>query len=339
MGNINFDQPSAGTVSSDAEALSVTNTGSGAGVRGTRSESHGLLAGKDPLFHGAVGVYGESLQNGVFGRTASSRPADHAVYGQNDGAGHGVTGVNTQNGSTGFLAGREPKSGLAVGVLGRSDFEGVIGIGGTSGVSGGGIGTGTGVSGDSERGTGVQGFSHSSGGMGFLAGTDTTFQQHAGVYGESDQQGVMGLTTSAVGTGVFGGTTIRRSGGGIGGSCIGVRGETFNSPGVGVQGQSFGTGLAGKFIGNVEVTGAITHNGDFTCTGNAEVTGNLHMSSPTSDIVLGDVAEGFGTQHCEIIEPGTVVVLDQDGLVRPGNEAYDKKVRASSRGPVTIDLR
>jgi hypothetical protein len=60
--------------------------------------------------------------------------------------------------------------------------------------------------------------------------------------------------------------------------------------------------------------------------GDVQVTGNLNMSSPTSDIVLGDVAEGFGTQDGEIIEPGTVVVLNQHGLVRPGDEAYDKKV-------------
>jgi hypothetical protein len=50
------------------------------------------------------------------------------------------------------------------------------------------------------------------------------------------------------------------------------------------------------------------------------------MSSPTGDIVLGDVAEGFSTQDGEIIEAGSVVVLNQHGLVRPGDEAYDKKV-------------
>jgi len=122
-----------------------------------------------------------------------------------------------------------------------------------------------------------------------------------------------------------------------------VRGETLT--GVGVQGQSFGGGvgvagiskdgigvhgvggrLAGQFDGDVEITGAINHNGDFKCTGNAEITGNLNMSSRTSDITLGDVAEGFSTQDGEIIEPGTVVVLNQHGLVRPGDEAYDKRV-------------
>jgi hypothetical protein len=75
-----------------------------------------------------------------------------------------------------------------------------------------------------------------------------------------------------------------------------------------VQGQAFSSGLAGRFVGNVEITG------------------NLNMSSSTSDIVLGDVAEGFSPQDGKVIEPGTVVVLDQHGLVRPGDEAYDKKV-------------
>jgi hypothetical protein len=41
--------------------------------------------------------------------------------------------------------------------------------------------------------------------MEFLAGNDPGNQQHAGAYGQSDQQGVMGMTTSPSGTGVFGG--------------------------------------------------------------------------------------------------------------------------------------
>ena len=50
------------------------------------------------------------------------------------------------------------------------------------------------------------------------------------------------------------------------------------------------------------------------------------MSSANSDITFGDVAEGFSTREDEIIEPGTVVVLNQHGLVRAGDEAYDKRV-------------
>jgi hypothetical protein len=140
--------------------------------------------------------------------------------------------------------------------------------------------------------------------FGFLAGHDPVFRNPVGAYGQSGTVGVMGLATNDSATGVYGGGASHPGTPGAG--SIGVRGETFT--GVGVEGRSLGAGLAGKFIGNVEVTG------------------DLNMSSPTSDIVLGDVAEGFGTQDGEIIEPGTVVVLDQHGLVRPGDEAYDKKV-------------
>jgi hypothetical protein len=156
-----------------------------------------------------------------------------------------------------------------------------------------------GIASTSER-IGIIGSSPDTTAFGFLAGADLQFTQHVGVYGQSDQQGIMGLTTHTEGTGVYGGGTSA-----AGGKQIGVRGET--NTGVGVQGQSFGAGLAGKFIGHVEVTG------------------NLNMSSPTSDLVLGDVAESFSTQHGEIIEPGTVVVLDKDGLVRAADEAYDKR--------------
>jgi hypothetical protein len=89
--------------------------------------------------------------------------------------------------------------------------------------------------------------------LGFLGGNDRVFHQHAGIYGESDQQGVMGLTSSASGTGVYGGGTNPNAGG-----QIGVRGETFT--GVGVQGQSFGAGVAGKFIGDVNVTREVSAN-------------------------------------------------------------------------------
>src|SRR5262245_28492201 len=43
------------------------------------------------------------------------------------------------------------------------------------------------------------------GGRAQLGGTDPVFHQHAGVYGQSDQQGVIGLTTQDSGTGVYGG--------------------------------------------------------------------------------------------------------------------------------------
>jgi hypothetical protein len=82
---------------------------------------------------------------------------------------------------------------------------------------------------------GVIGTNSAIGAFGFLAGNDLEFSQHAGVYGESGQQGVMGLTTVPKGTGVYGGGTKA-----AGGDEIGVRGETVTN--VGVLGHSFGSG-------------------------------------------------------------------------------------------------
>jgi len=127
-----------------------------------------------------------------------------------------------------------------------------------------------------------------------LAGSDPVFKLDAGVYGQSGHQGVMGLSTSADGTGVYGGSTSPG-----GGSGIGVRGET--SSGVGVQGQSFGSGLAGKFIGNLEVTGDI-------------------------QLINADCAEDFDIAGLEVVDPGAVMVLDGGGRTRECSEAYDKCV-------------
>jgi hypothetical protein len=78
--------------------------------------------------------------------------------------------------------------------------------------------------------------------------------------------------------------------------------------GVGVHGR--GGRLAGFFEGNVEVTG------------------NIDVTGPDSDIRLvnGDCAEEFDVIDGPAIEPGTVMVLDSDGLLSPSRVAYDKRV-------------
>jgi hypothetical protein len=174
------------------------------GVSGENGSSRGFLAGLDPLFNGAVGVFGESAQNGVFGRTASSVPQDHAVYGQNDGAGHGVTGVSTSTGSSGFLAGADPIFNQHAGVYGQSDQQGVIGralsTAGT-GVHGSGPGSAFGVRGETETGIGVSG--SSSFGVG-VKGISTNAEggigdSGVGVVGEGLSNGVVGRASNGVG--------------------------------------------------------------------------------------------------------------------------------------------
>jgi hypothetical protein len=388
VSNINFDQASVGTVSSGAEALSVTNTGSGTGVLGARSESHGFLAGRDPLFHGAVGVYGESTQNGVFGRTASNVAADHAVYGQNDGAGNGVTGVSTGTGSTGILAGRDPRFDTVVGVYGQSNDTGVLGRS---------LERGSGVEGHSTNGTGVVGTSDHGPGVAGISTTDgvsgrTTSDTDAGVKGVSVGKGpgVIGLSG---GNGVVGNTnsdTDAGVNGGNGGSGFGVFGGSVG--GHGVRGQNgagsglrpdVGTGVYGDSDNgfgvyassgtNVGVFGeSQTTNGVFGVThsssvaavsgvnknggigvfgegriagsfsGDVEITGDLTIFNG-KDIRLSDFAEDFDVSGLEEIEPGNVVVLDDEGSVRQSRAAYDHKVAGvvsgagNFRSAITLD--
>ena len=102
--------------------------------------------------------------------------------------------------------------------------------------------------------TGTNNQSHA---VGELGTQDHQFHQNAGVYGESNQQGVYGRGMSPGATGVFGGN--------VNGEGFEVRGET--ATGIAIQGQSFGSGLAGNFIGDVHVMGHIHGDGDMSCTG------------------------------------------------------------------------
>jgi hypothetical protein len=75
--------------------------------------------------------------------------------------------------------------------------------------------------------------------------------------------------------------------------------------GHGVYGKS--TGNAGFFDGNVQVNGNVT------------VTGDLYLPG-------ADCAEQFYVGGEGSIEPGTVVVVDEDGALRQSVESYDRKV-------------
>jgi hypothetical protein len=135
---------------------------------------------------------------------------------------------------------------------------------------------------------------------GRLAGEDPIFNQLAGVYGQSDNQGVMGLTTSNSGTGVYGGNVGKTAPNGFG-----VRGETTG--GVGVQGQSFGPGLAGKFIGKVRIEGDVEVTGDVILLGGNDCAEHFQISGAAPDV-------------------GSVMCIDIDGTLTPSQRAYDKKV-------------
>ena len=303
----------------------------GCGVWGESTNGYGVYGSSD----NASGIVGESMNNigvngqsangvGVLGRSAGgnameARAGGHAFiaggpptcgYGllgvltstpdtffNLAAAGAGVAGVSTT--STGVLGVSTAGTGFAgaAGVEGRSTNTGVLGNGtdngvvGTGGVGVAGLGTATGVSGNLVTTTG-------NGVFGFLAGRDPVFNEYAGVYGESDGAGVFGNSNAAGGTGLHG------RGGGAGG--FGVRGEVGDGVAA-VQGQTFGTGLAGLFIGNVRVRGDV------------EVTGDIRL-------INADCAENFSVGTVALVEPGTVMVLGDDGLLFPNRFAYDKRV-------------
>lgn len=177
-----------------------------------------------------------------------------------------------------------------------SNGDGVLGYGGSNGVHG--ISTGgSGVTGKSTNGTGVAGTS--TGGSGVVG----TSQSAEGVFG-----------TSTSGYGVVGTNT---SGGG------GVRGDTKDGV-AGVIGVSTGKGLAGRFDGNVTVNGATTLNGAITLGGDCTMGGTMKIASG-GDIVFSDFAEHFDLADVEA-EPGTVMIIDDCGSLRPCEKAYDQKV-------------
>jgi len=88
------------------------------------------------------------------------------------------------------------------------------------------------------------------------------------------------------------------------GSGAGLFGVAKGS-GAGVFATS-ASGPAGYFQGDVTVTGTITAN-DHVCAG-------------------GDCAEDFDVVASEEIEPGSVMVIDEDGYLKESREAYDKRV-------------
>jgi hypothetical protein len=116
-----------------------------------------------------------------------------------------------------------------------------------------------------------------------------------GIYGIAKGQGHGVFGHSETGEGVHGETNSL--------SYAAVAGIALNPNGTaaGIYGQSLGHGPAAYFEGNVQVTG---------------------------DIVMpaADFAEDFAVEASNVVEPGTVMVLDDNGVLRASDKSYDKKV-------------
>jgi hypothetical protein len=250
------------------------------------------------------------------------------------GTGGIMRAVNTGQGAA-LVGLATSATGTTYGVLGNAfspNGYAVLGYanGGAIGVRGVSDSTGQGVWGESQAGEGVRGTAHNPDHAGVVGVNDGG---GFGVYGLSTtQSGVVGESTSGVGVygksttsaGIIGETAVAHTyntpgvyGKSTGNGGIGVIGEAnigngygvygLSAAGAGVVGQST-TGYAGYFIGKVGITGA-------------------------------DLAERFAATDDQPIEPGTVVVIDEDqpGKIRTSIRAYDNQVIGIISGAGGID--
>jgi hypothetical protein len=83
--------------------------------------------------------------------------------------------------------------------------------------------------------------------------------------------------------------------------------------------------------GNISCDGHITSGGNISSTGNIASGGNISSVGDIScggDVTLqnGDCAEDFDVDTDTDSSPGTVLMIDDDGKLRPSTKAYDRRV-------------
>jgi hypothetical protein len=110
-------------------------------------------------------------------------------------------------------------------------------------------------------------------------------------------------------------------------SNFGVFASSEQAVGLFVTGADVAAQFEGSIevTGNCEVTGAMHNKGDYNCEGKVHIGGTLTVDG---DIQLSgrDYAEDFEVSGAAAAEPGSVMVLDDDGGIRMSNQAYDRRV-------------
>jgi len=142
-----------------------------------------------------------------------------------------------------------------------------------------------------------------------------------GLRGRS-QTGTGILGTSEGGVGVWGVSKTHTGVHGMSETGEGIHGETTSPTVAAIAAfnlNPIGTG-AGIYA---EKQGDVGHAGFFK--GNVHVTGNL---TTDRDIILAnaDCAEDFDIADADLIEPGTVMVLGDEGALHQSHQPYDKRV-------------
>jgi hypothetical protein len=260
---------------------------------------------------------------GVSGITSAAH--DAAVLGTNDGGGWGVTGRS----ATGVGVSGESTS--SIGVSGSTNAAHDAAVLGTNGGGGWGVtgrsATGVGVSGESTSSIGVSGSTNAANDAAVLGinggggrGVTGRSANGVGVSGESTNgAGVCGQSTAANGV-----LATSQDG-------QGVTAFSDNDTGIFAQGGTFaavfkgalvvgkGPGPKNPAVPPNQVDGSIVINdgGSLFLNGG----GDVLLAGPSADC-----AEDFEIANPEVVEPGTVMVLGEGGLLEPSQFAYDRRV-------------
>ncbi len=299
----------AATVSSPNFVFSSTATGTGGGVQGNSPSGRGV-AGISSTWQGVygfsnsnAGIVGESpLFHGIYGVSHSVNNA--GTYGINDANGFGVAGLSVGG------VGVQGNSTSGRGVVGISTtYQGVFGYSNSN----------AGVVGESPLFHGIYGVSHS--------------VNNAGTYGRNDANGFGVAGVSVGGVGVQGNSTTGRGIAGISGTWQGVFGYSNSNAGVvgesplfhGVYGVSHSANNAGVF-GTNDAGGWA---GIFT----GRVAVNVLQINGGSDL-----AEPFETELDEVVEPGSIMVIDpmNPGKLKLSEMPYDARVAGIVSGAGNI---
>ena len=301
----------------------------------------------------AVRGQNTSTGNGVHGISATG----FGVVGEST-TGRGVVARSDTNyglrAASRTLAGIRGSSEMSRGVEGWATVsEGVVGISKTGNGVWGQTEEGTGVLGTSKKGIGVVGDSETNDGVRGVGRSP-----HHGVVGinvtppsgpnmiirrpgnggwfESDLgEGVRGTSKNADHGGVVGVNTA--GGAGVYGSSdtgVGVWGVSRDYEAVHAETRSTRASAMAVYQNNGDSQTAalyVKHAGNRNAAlfvGNIEVTGNIDVTGDGSDIRLinADCAEDFPVSGDERIEPGTVMVLGEEGALFESRQAYDKRV-------------
>ena len=309
----------------------------GAGVEGTGINSAKGVKGTSD---GGDGVYGESSGVGVKGKSTGFA----GVWGESTSF-VGVWGQSTSN--TGVYGAALDTSGTTYGVQGSSHSP--TGYGGyfanepILGQGGGGVG----VYGKSDSDVGVKGESNGWIGV-FGKNTATGSGVHIGVAGETYSADPYAIGVQGYAVNTAGGIGVR---GLTFGSGTGVKGESGS--GVGVWAQGAGVGMSGPalYANNSNASGIAilgeTNSSDTTIVAWNRGAGDAFRSlsqagyvafrvlntgqvvAPVVQITGGsDLAEKFAVEDRAGIEPGTLLVIDENnpGKLKISDSSYDLKV-------------